>query len=53
MEVTTKIAQSIVPLVILLNLGKGNTKLCRNINPYQRIVNQKIISEVSLNIPVF
>lgn len=35
MEVTTKIGQSILPLVILLNLGKENIKLRRNIHPYQ------------------
>ena len=52
MEMITKIAQSILPLVILLNLGKGNIKLCRNIHPY-RSYNHKIILEAELDITVF
>ena len=44
MEVTTKTAQSILPLVILLSLGKGNIRLCRNIHSYYRINNKNHIT---------
>ena len=53
MEVTTKIAQSIVPLVILLNLGKGNIQLCRNRHPCNVMLIMKVILEVELDITVF
>ena len=52
-EVTSKIAQSILPLVILLNLGKGNIKWCRNIYLYNSMLIIKIILEVELDITVF
>ena len=52
MEVTTKIVQSILPLVILLNLGKENIKLGRNIHPYNSMLIIKIVCEVELDITV-